>query len=97
LKKNELKLLREKEMQKFLQRVGYRGPPKESVNEIPDYRTDNFKYTSNEIPGNGVKAKSNRYTGDELIGIATMSKSNAVPVRKDNKQHAIDIAQMRRN
>jgi hypothetical protein len=35
------------------------------------------------------------YTGTEMIGIAQMSKSNAVPVFA--KQEAIDIARMRRN
>ena len=35
------------------------------------------------------------YTGSEMIGIAQMSKSNAVPVFA--KQEAIDIARMRRN
>jgi hypothetical protein len=97
MKKAELKLLQEKEMKKFLERVGYKGGPREPVNEIPDYRTDNFKHTSNEIPGNGVKIKNSRYTGTELLGLTTMHKSNIVPIRKDNKQAAIDAAQMRRN
>ena len=37
------------------------------------------------------------YTGErKLLGIATMHKSNAVPIFADDKQHAIDIARMRR-
>lgn len=34
------------------------------------------------------------YTGDAIVGISTMHKSNAVPVF--NKQAAIDISKMRR-
>lgn len=34
------------------------------------------------------------YTGDKIIGIATMHKSNAVPVFSD--EQAIDISRMRR-
>ena len=36
-----------------------------------------------------------KYTGDLIVGIATMHKSNAVPVMKDTDQ-AKDIARMRR-
>jgi hypothetical protein len=98
LTKAERKAAREKEMQQFLKRMGYSGSgPKESVHDIPCYRTDNYKATSNRIPGNGPKHPENRYTGDQLMGIATMAKSNAVPIRKDNKQGATDAAQMRRN
>lgn len=42
----------------------------------------------------GLKQEEKRYTGTEIIGIAQMHKSNAVPVR--GKQAAIDIAKMRR-
>jgi len=34
------------------------------------------------------------YTGTEIIGIAQMHKSNAVPIR--SKKDAIDISRMRR-
>lgn len=36
-----------------------------------------------------------KYTGNQIIGIATMHKSSAVPIF--NKEAAIDVAQMRRN
>ena len=43
------------------------------------------------------KKESLQYTGERrLLGIATMHKSNAVPIFADDKQHAIDIARMRR-
>ena len=40
------------------------------------------------------KKKENVYTGNEIIGIAQMHKSNAVPVR--GKKQAEEIAKMRR-
>ena len=56
------------------------------------------KYPSMPITGTdtggGRKQESMKYTGTLVKGIATMHKSNAVPVIDD--QHAIDIARMRR-
>lgn len=53
--------------------------------------------TSDKIPANGSTAKREplKYTGDLIVGIATMHKSNAVPVMRGTKQ-AEDIAKMRR-
>jgi len=42
-----------------------------------------------------AKKEENLYTGTEIIGIAQMHKSNAVPVR--GKKQATEIANMRRN
>jgi len=43
------------------------------------------------------KKENLQYTGErKLLGIATMHKSNAVPIFEDDKEHAIDIARMRR-
>lgn len=96
--KAERKIAQEKEMERFLKRMGYKGTaPKTSVNEIPDYSTNNYRITSNAIPGNGSKLKSNRYSGNEIAGIVVTHKSNLMPIRKDNPQAAIDAAQMRRN
>jgi hypothetical protein len=50
--------------------------------------------TSDTVPGNGNAKPANVYTGNELLGIATMHKSNAVPVFSD--EQAIDISKMRR-
>jgi len=58
----------------------------------------NEKYPSTPMtPGgdhNCGKKEVLKYTGTLVKGIATMHKSNAVPVI--NQQHAIDIARMRR-
>ncbi len=43
----------------------------------------------------GTKQEPQKYTGDLITGIATMHKSNAVPVMKGTDQ-AKDIARMRR-
>jgi len=40
------------------------------------------------------KKKEMTYTGDEIMGIAQMHKSNAIPVR--GKKQATEVAKMRR-
>jgi hypothetical protein len=96
--KAERKAAQEKEMQRFLKRMGYSGTgPAESIHEIPCYKVKSAYKTSDQIPGNGPKFQQNTYSGDQLLGISQMHKSNAVPIRKDNKQAAVDAAQMRRN
>lgn len=70
-------------------------------NHLPDkpYRRDGAEKTAS-IPskgigvGTGSKKETVKYTGDYVTGIATMHKSNAVPVT--NGDHAKDIAKMRR-
>jgi hypothetical protein len=51
--------------------------------------------TSDTIPGYAPKRESQQYTGDLICGIATMHKSNAVPIMRGTSQ-AKDIAKMRR-
>ena len=55
---------------------------------------NNLAPTSDVIPGFCPKRKENTYTGDKLLGIATMHKSNMVPVFK--KEDAEEISRMRR-
>lgn len=55
-----------------------------------------FNLTSKFPVGNlTTKRKENIYTGDQLVGVATLHKSNMVPVRKDSND-AKEIARMRR-
>lgn len=64
---------------------------REIKEEYPSY--EGKPLTGNITP----KKEVMHYTGErKLIGIATMHKSNAVPIFEDDKQHAIDIARMRR-
>jgi hypothetical protein len=55
------------------------------------------KYPSVSSVGHNecTKRESQKYTGDLIIGIATMHKSNAVPVMRDTNQ-AKELASMRR-
>ena len=65
---------------------------------IPDYSTDpNYPPCSDKIPvsGGGSKKEQFIYSGERrLLGIATMHKSNMVPVF--DEEDAKDIARMRR-
>ena len=69
---------------------------RKSVNNIPDYNTGP-RMTSDRVAGHGAAKERLQYTGDEIAGIVVTHKSNLMPVRKDNKQAAIDAATMRRN
>jgi len=51
--------------------------------------------TFNRGCSGGTKKETPKYTGDLIVGIATMHKSNAVPVMRGTKQ-AEEIAKMRR-
>ena len=82
----------------FLKKMGVTGKKSEWRAPMPDYSTDRvMPPTSDVVCGNGTKRDTVKYTGDEIAGIVTTHKSNLMPVRKDNKQAAIDAAQMRRN
>ena len=74
--------------------------PKPSVRNVvtPNFRRDaDVHYASGEIGSPTVCAAPDKkeYTGSLVTGIATMHKSNAVPVI--NQEQATDIANMRRN
>ncbi len=66
---------------------------------VPDYSTNRTGLpTSDAIPGGSTAQKERQvYSGERrLLGIATMHKSNMVPVFADKKEDAVDIANMRR-
>lgn len=70
-----------------------------SIHEIPDYKaTKPAMPLSNTVAAHGPARESMTYSGErQLLGIATMHKSNMVPVFADKKEDAKDIAEMRRN
>lgn len=68
---------------------------REGLYDIPNYKTESTVKLSNTVAGSGVKIEEKRYTGTLIKGIATMHKSNAVPII--SKEQAIDISNMRRN
>lgn len=98
-KKRKSLIEAEKRMEQFLLKVGYTGKYKgKTVNEITDYKVkSNLPKTSDVIPGKTPKKAENVYSGNEIMGIVVTHKSNLMPIRKDNKQAAVDASQMRRN
>ena len=67
------------------------------INEIPDYKTRDTVKLSNRVAGHGPAKEGNTYSGERvLLGVATMHKSNMVPVFADRKEDAKDISSMRR-
>ena len=82
---------------KLLKKVGYSGR-KQSLpkTRVVQSRPKLGDKTSNKIPvGVATKSKPMEYSGErQLLGIATMHKSNMVPVF--SKSDAEDISKMRR-
>jgi len=62
--------------------------------KIPEGRNTTAHIPSRDTGGNAVLKPSPVYTGTKVKGIATMHKSNAVPVFSD--EEAVDISKMRR-
>ena len=61
---------------------------------IPEGRNTTAHIKSVDTGGNATLKPSKVYTGTKVKGIATMHKSNAVPVFSD--EEAVDISKMRR-
>ena len=61
----------------------------------PQYRSTPHIPSYGDGVGVATKKESPKYTGDLIVGIATMHKSNAVPVMRGTNE-AKDIAKMRR-
>ncbi len=71
-------------------------------NKFEEYRpTQQYRRETPHIPsidsgvGNGFVRTPKTYTGDLIVGVATMHKSNAVPVMRGTTQ-AEEISKMRR-
>ena len=105
-KKNKTKALlaAEKEHQEFLKRMGVgllkntRSVAQSGSASALGAEGRKFEsYHSDQKPGwdpSMAKKQANVYTGTEIIGIAQMHKSNAVPIR--GKKAAVEVAKMRR-
>lgn len=93
-----------KEHEAWLASMGYKGGKslrgkhgrRIGINDAPDLRAglQDVRPTSDVICSNGNKRECVAYTGTLIKGIATMHKSNAVPVTSG--EQAIEISQMRR-
>lgn len=70
--------------------------PKLRGTPMPEYKKSNHRelYPSQVDTGVTFAKKPNVYTGDKLLGIATMHKSNMVPVF--SQEDAQEISRMRR-
>jgi hypothetical protein len=103
-KKTKVQLQVEQEHRQQLKRMGLDRPLKaapkfvELRSSLPSIPDRNLPPTSDVVPaGNTNRVEPKYYNGENrLIGIATMHKSNMVPIFESNKEAAIDIARMRR-
>ena len=85
------------EHEKWLKSMGVGKVKAAHGNEIPDYKSKSIVALGNNISGHGPRKESMTYSGERiLLGIATMHKSNLVPIFADKKEDAKDIASMRR-
>ena len=77
----------EKEFKPYAQNQPY-------VRDTTQYRS---LQTSDQIPGACTRRESPVYSGErQLLGVATLHKSNMVPIFADKKEEAMEIARMRR-
>ncbi len=84
-----------KQTEDLLKKVGYTGKSG-PVRRVLDYSTPvpGLAECSNTVTYTPHQRRRKKYTGDEIIGIAVMHKSNAVPIR--SKKTAEEVAKMRR-
>ena len=71
-----------------------KAPPLDYRLNTPVGRTNTHHIPSRDTGGNATLAPAKVYTGTKVKGIATMHKSNAVPVFSD--EEAVEISKMRR-
>jgi hypothetical protein len=92
----------QKEWNELLEKYGAdKKPPKKTFTPLQPQNTfRRIDSDNSHIPsvdsgtGNGFRKATNQYTGEAMIGIGTLHKSNAVPIF--NEQEAKDQASMRR-
>lgn len=101
---NKRQLAAEAEHDKWLRKQGVHPEQlatkkkHQDLNSIPDYKANQPEVKlGNKIAGHGVAKQQMVYSGErQLLGVATMHKSNMVPIFADRKEDAKDIASMRR-
>ena len=76
-------------------RVTKKVSPVVTSGPVIDPRRDTRQYPSLDTGGVATKPAPKVYTGDKIVGIGTMHKSNMVPIFSN--QEAEDISKMRRN
>lgn len=101
-KKTASLLAAEKKHDAWLMKMGVHKSQRKTIvrkdntyNPSVDLNTRNVPECSNNIGGQAIKKAANSYSGErKLLGIATMHKSNLVPVFE--KSDAKELAKMRR-
>ena len=104
-KKSASVLEAERKHAKFLKKMGVGG--RSSVGRTSALQAEGQEFDSPRLHqsfnsdqfyhSSAAKKEENVYSGKrKLIGIATMHKSNSVPIFEDNKELATEIARMRR-
>jgi hypothetical protein len=95
-KRNKRLGIKSKTLDEYLAYRQGKYNPKLRGTKLPEYNVSNHreKYPSLADTSVTFAKKPNVYTGDRLLGIATMHKSNSVPVF--SQEDAIEIATMRR-
>lgn len=100
MKKKSKRLIKaEKHHEEFLKKMGVNTNRKIPIhpNEPAYYRESPDIPSLGTLQGTTKAAEPKVYSGSrKLIGIATMHKSNMVPIFEDKKEEAIEIAKMRR-
>ena len=86
------------EHEQWLAKMGVKGTTQDVRYEMPNYKEHQATAAlGNRVAGSAPQRERNVYSGERvLLGVATMHKSNMVPVFADKKQDAKDIANMRR-
>lgn len=96
-KEHQLQKLR-REHEALFASVKTRKKKREFVAYIPEKvfvrETPNYPSLSDYVGGVATKKEPMKYTGTLIKGIATMHKSNAIPII--NKEQAEEVAKMRR-
>lgn len=101
-KKSKRLLEVEREHREFLLRMGVpmgRKVRQPKPTNVPEYSrtTPNYPSLMSREASYAAKKEEKIYMGERvLLGIATMHKSNMVPVFADKKEDATEIARMRR-
>lgn len=88
--------LKEKSLEEYIAYRQGRYKPVLRGTPLPKYEISNHreKYPSGDGIGTTFARKENVYTGTLIKGIATMHKSNAVPIINEEQAH--EVARMRR-
>lgn len=95
-KRNKRLGIKSKTLDEYLAYRQGKYNPKLRGTKMPEYNVSNHRELYPSLTDTSVTfaKKPNVYTGDRLLGIATMHKSNSVPVF--SQEDAIEIATMRR-